>query len=311
MKAIGKKAFFFTMAAIVMAIVIMMSFSVYESGRLRDKNDVVLARVQTVNDFVKDVEIDLQKGIAISSARTLLGIQEYITEEGEHLSSAQTVFREGFLSGTINGTSVNLLTNATFPDWTEKIGGEAGKIDINATFAVLNVSVSHADAWTLNVSVIVEMNITDKRKTAEWSRQKQVSSKISILGFEDPEYIIGTEGRVTNTIRLTNATPFVIGGSVSNLMIHANGSFYVATNLSPSYLLRLEGSVNASPYGIESLVSVPELQANNVPTLDRSVVDFIYFGSQSTTNYRINNTPSWFKLDSQHLGTYGVSNLTT
>jgi hypothetical protein len=306
-----KNAFFFTMAAIVMAIVIMMSFSVYESGRLREKSDVVLARVQTVNDFVKDVEIDLQKGITITTARTLLGIQEYMTEEGMYLGSAPTVFEEGFLQGTIESTSVNLLTNATFPDWIEKIQEQAEKIDINATFAVLDMEVTHTDPWTLNVSVVVEMNVSDKRKTAQWSRQKQVSSKISVLGLEDPVYIVHTGGRVTNTIRQTNATPFVVGSSVSNLMAHTNGSFYFASNLSPSYLLRLEGSFNSSPFGMESLVNVPKLQANNVPIFDRSVVDVVYFGPQSTTNHRINGTPSWFKIDVEHLDTYGVAGLIT
>ena len=307
---IRKKAFFFTMAAIVMAIVIMMSFSVYESGRLRGKNNVVLLRVQTVNDFVKDIELDLQKGITIAATRTLLGIQEYTTGQGTYLSSAPLVFEEGFLQGTIEGIPVGLLANSTFPDWMGKIQEQAGKIDINATFTVLGVEISHSDPWTLNVSVMVEMNISDKRKTAQWSRQRQVSSLISVLGLEDPAYIVGTDGRVTNTIRITNATPFVSGGDVSNLMLHANGSFYIASNLSPSYLLRLEGSANASYAGMESLVNVPKLQANNVPTFDRSVVDVIYFGSQSTTDYRINNTPSWFKLDAEHLGTYGVANLT-
>ncbi len=306
----GKKAFFFTMVAIVMAIVIIMSFSVYESGRLREKNDVVLARVQTVNDFVKDVEIDLQKGITITTTRTLLGIQEFMTEQGAYLSSAPLVFEEGFLLGTIEGAPVNLLVNATFPDWMVKIQQQAGKIDISTTFTVLNMEVSHSDPWALNVSVLVEMNVTDNRKTAQWSRLKQVSSRISILGLEDPVYVVGTEGRVTNTIRITNATPFVAGNDVSNLMVHANGSFYMASNLSPSYLLRLEGSINASPAGIESLVNIPKLQANSVPVLDRSVVDVIYFGSQATTNYRINNTPSWFKLDFEHLDAYGVTNLT-
>jgi hypothetical protein len=308
--AMSKKGFFFTMAAIVMSMVIVLTFSVYEGSRLREKNDVVLARVQTVNDFVKDVELDLQKGIFITTTRTLLGIQEYVTEEGIYLSDAQQVFQEGFLQGTVEGIPVNLLVNATFSDWMDKIQQQASKIDINASFTILGMQVVHQDPWTVNVTVVVEMNITDKRKTALWNKQKDVSSKISIMGLEDPVYIVETEGRVTNIIRITNSTPFVIGGDVSNLLIHANASTYIATNLSPSYLLRLQGSSNSSPMGIESLVNVPEMQANNVPVLDRSVVDFIYFGSQITANYRINNTPSWFKLDQEHLDTYGVTNMT-
>ncbi len=298
------------MAAIVMALVIMMSFSVYEGGRLREKNSVVLLRVQTVNDFVKDVEFDLQKGVEIAATRTLLGIQEYVTEEGTYLDNAPLVFEEGFLLGTIEGNAVSLLENATFPIWVEKIREEAWKMDINATITVMDMEISHSSPWTVNVSVVVELNISDSKKTAQWSRIKEVNSQISVAGFEDPLYIVGSNGKITNIIHITNATPFVAGNNVSNLMLHANNSYYSASNLSPSFLLRLQGNMSASPEGIESLVYLPRLQANNIPLLDRSVVDAIYFGSQETTNYRINNTPSWFKIDTEHLDTYGVTNLT-
>jgi lipoprotein-anchoring transpeptidase ErfK/SrfK len=42
---------------------------------------------------------------------------------------------------------------------------------------------------------------------------------------------------------------------------------------------------------------------------DRSAVDYIYFGNQTTTNYRINGTPSWFKLDDKHLSVYEAEDL--
>ncbi|MBU3942271.1 MAG: hypothetical protein KKF74_05140, partial [Nanoarchaeota archaeon] len=65
-----------------------------------------------------------------------------------------------------------------------------------------------------------------------------------------------------------------------------------------------------SPYGIESLVNLEEFQAQEVPIRDRSVVDYIYFGDQTTTNYNIQDMPSWFKLDKEHLATYECEGLT-
>jgi len=298
------------MAAIVISLSLLISFSLYEGISLREKNEVVLARVQSVNDFVEDIERDLQKGITITSIRTLLGIQEYITSEGEYISDTSSIFLEGFLQGTIQGQSVGLLVNTTFFDWVEKIQQEAVRIHVNATLSVLNITLAQQDPWTVNVTVLVAMNISDETNTAYWTKEQKVSAPISIIGFEDPLYIVGAQGKVTNTIIPTNMSPLVSGSSVTNLLVHANNSYYLSSNFSPSYLLRLQGSFNASAFGIESVVNIPELQANGIPIQDKSAVDSVYFSLQSTTNYRINNTPSWFKIDSERLSLYGVSNLT-
>ena len=74
--------------------------------------------------------------------------------------------------------------------------------------------------------------------------------------------------------------------------------------------MRLQGIISNSSTGIESLVNIKKFQDQGITAQDRSAVDYIYFGTQSTTNYRINGTPVWFKLDSGHLETYGVQNMT-
>ena len=53
--AVNKKGIFFTFAAIALAIVIILSFNVYKTYEMKEKADVIGLRINTVNNFVKDV----------------------------------------------------------------------------------------------------------------------------------------------------------------------------------------------------------------------------------------------------------------
>jgi hypothetical protein len=307
---LSRKGFFFTMVAVALSIVLILSFKVYDTKGRNEKNEVIAARIFTLNDFIRDVESDMQKGLYIASKRTFLGMQEYITEQGAFLPSTADAFEEGMLHGTIEGIQVNFTLNATFTDWTRRIQAQAETVDIVTNITILSITLHHFDPWTINVTTLMELNASDGKGIASWSRVQEVSTKVSIIDLEDPLYVVSTSGKVTNTVRRTNSTPFVQGGDVTNLIIHTNESYYVASSYSPSYLMRLEGNLSPSSEGMESLVNVVELLSNGVPTSDRSVVDAVYFGTGSTTNFRINMTPSWFKLDEDRLGIYGVTNIT-
>ena len=139
---------------------------------------------------------------------------------------------------------------------------------------------------------------------ATWKINTAITTRVSIDNFEDPLYVIKSFGRVTNAIVKSPITDFVNGNDVTNLRIHLNNSYYIASNLSPNYLMRLRGDLGNSSTGIESLVNLDEFIEQGLSINDRSAVDYIYFGTQSTTNYRINKTPSWFKLDEDHLEIY-------
>jgi len=159
------------------------------------------------------------------------------------------------------------------------------------------------------VSTNVDMDIIDKKGTSSWNINQDIEANINIIGFEDPLYVVNSYGKLTNKIRVTPFEQFVIGGDIDNLLTHLNESYYITTNISPNYLMRLEGNLGNSSYGIESLVNLQEFLDQGLSIQSRSVVDYIYFGNQSTTNYNINDTPSWFRLDEQHLSIYDVEDM--
>src|SRR3989338_8995516 len=306
----NKKSIFYTIAAIALTAVIFVTYSAYTSYRLAERMDTIGTRIETVNFFIKDVEKDLSKGIYISAFRKMMRLKKFITTNGSFIADVDGKFKESFLNGTINNQPMSLMAGSTFNDWANKISAEADKIDIKSNFTVNEVRLNQSDPWEIEVMVGITFDIRDERNTSYWIRDRNLTTKISVIGFEDPLYVINSNGRVTNAISKSNITAFVVNGNVENLLLHMNDSLYIAHDDAPSFLMRLEGDLGNSTYGIESLVDLEEFQQQGLAIKDRSIVDYIYFGTKSTTNYRINNTPEWFKIDHDHLPIYEVTNLT-
>ena len=305
-----KRAIFYTTAAIALTTVIFITYSAYSSYRLSERMDVIQIRIETVNFFIKDVEKDLDKGAFIAGFRSLLGFNQFIATNGTFLDDTNERFKESFLNGTVNNQPLSLMKDSTFTDWADKISAEADKIDIKFNFTINDIKLNQSDPWHVDIGINISMDIRDKRNTSYWARNRYLTTRIDITGFEDPLYVINSGGRVTNTIINANITDFVVNGDVANLLNHMNNSYYIVHNDSPSFLMRLEGDLGNSTFGIESLVNLDEFQQQGLTIKDRSIVDYIYFGKNSTLNYRINNTPEWFKIDQGHLEFYQVSNIT-
>ncbi|MEK6943279.1 MAG: hypothetical protein AABX00_04415 [Nanoarchaeota archaeon] len=306
----GKKSIFYTSAAIALTVVIFVIYSSYSALKLNDKMDAVQSRIETVNFFIKDVEKDINNGAYIAGFRTFLSFNQLIASNGTYIIDLNKTFEESFLNGTVNGLSQTLMDDSTFADWSNKISEQADKIDINFNFTINKIGLEQQDPWSVNINLNLSLYIQDKKGVSSWNREKMISSKISIAGFEDPLYLVGSTGRVSNAIVPTSVTTFVSNGDMANLLYHMNGSYYIAHNDSPSFLMRLGGEFGNSTYGIESLVNIEKFQQQGLAVYDRSIVDSVYFGTQTTTNHRINSTPEWFKIDDAHLEVYQVANWT-
>ena len=308
--AVNKKGIFFTFAAIALAIVIILSFNVYKTYEMKEKADVIGLRINTVNNFVKDVEQDLEKGLYIASFRAFASMSEYIANNGAFITDIEDSFNELVLEGTLNNYELSLMKDSTFTEWVNKIEIQADKIGITVNFTITDVSINQTDAWSVSTVADIDITVKDKKNASSWKRNKIVATRVSIENFEDPLYIINSRGRVTNAIVKSPITDFVDEGDISNLLMHLNNSYYIESNTSPNFLMRLQGDLSNSDTGIESLVNLREFRDQGVGIKDRSAVDYIYFGAQSTINYRINGTQEWFKLDSGHLEVYEVKNMT-
>ena len=65
----GRKGIFFTFAAIAMSLVIIFSFNAYTNYGLKDKMESIEARIDTMNNFIKGMEKDMDNAIFIVGFR--------------------------------------------------------------------------------------------------------------------------------------------------------------------------------------------------------------------------------------------------
>ena len=307
----NKKAVFYTATAIILVIILLLAFNVLEAKKDVNRNDVTLARVKTMDNFVKNMDNDLKRAINIACIRATLSLEERIAKQGTYLTNAETAYAEAMMNGTINGTALELMQDSTFPLWVSKIQAEAAKTGIQANFQVHSIQVYQDDPWHVKGKINITINVTDSRNTSSWIEQKEIIASTSIIGLEDPLYALNTYGRVPNVINMTSYEgDYVSGSNVGNLLIHLNNSYYAANTDAPSFLMRFQNNLSTSPFGIESMINLDKLQKQGLSIQSKTAIDYLYWGSASTTNYRVNGTPSWYYIDSGHTAKYQVTGLT-
>lgn len=299
---------FFTLLAIVLISLFLLTFSFYSKI---DERRSVEKRIKTMDSFVFSLEEDIKRQIYISTFRALLSLEQYMTETGNYLDFVHVRLREALLNGTVYGQNVSLMEGYTLTDWNGRIKDLADTVNVEVDYHIGDVTFEQHGPWTFDVKAGIVLFVRDKGGLAEWNRSEIIFVPFSIEGFEDPMYLIETNGRVVRKIQKTPYDPLVDKTDVSNLTAHINGSYYIASPFAPSFLERFEGikTPDTEGNGIESLVNVEELVEKGIQPKAKTVVDYIYFSGDNPRAYQIQGMPSWFRIDEEHLDLYGVGNL--
>lgn len=300
--ALNKRGVFFTFVAFIFLGLLVMALSVGNNFSLRQKSLVVESRVGSMDNFVDDLEVDIQRAAYISGFRSFIGLEDYIVSEGRYVSDLDSSFEELFLHGSLYGENLTVLEDNSFLDWVDKISAKASEIGIASVFSINNVSVSHDDPWSVRIDIDLYLNVSDDQSISRWDKHEVITSHVDIEGLEDPFYVLGTNGLVSHRFLVSNTTDFVDGSDISVLLNHSYGGFYVSFAGAPSYLMRLQGNFSSSPFGVESLVDKSLLSLYGVPLEDKSIVDYFYFGPENPFSWHVSGAPSWFKLDNRSDG---------
>jgi hypothetical protein len=304
----GKKAMFFTLIALVLISLFLLSFTLYSA--VNEKKSIT-KRIETMESFLFSLEKDMSRQNYISGYRAILSLEEEITSSGKFLNDSKAAIGEALINGTVNEQAAPLMEGYRLQDWDSRVAGLAALMSLKVNYTILNAAISQDSPWEVKIEMNISLFLQDQGNLASWNRTEIISSYVGIEGFEDPLYLISTNGKVTNRINKTVYMPFVSGNDVSNLLLHNSEMLYIASDDSPSFLDRLEGKTPANSFGIESLVYLPKLSSQGEPVKDKSVVDHVYFSSANPASHHIQGMPSWFKLDDSHLSAYGVSGLTS
>jgi len=315
---LGKKGIFFTLIAVSLLGIVLFSYTVTYSYSLQEKSSIIETRVDTMNRYLTSVDSDMKNAIYISGYRAIVGLTDYVTSNGTYVLSSDSSLMELFMDGTVDGYASPLMANNTFPDWVLKMEGKGTQIGVNLTLNITSVSVSQESPWTVRFTVESDINLTDQKSTASWTKHKTLYSDISILGFEDPWYALHTNGMIVKRINMSlYDRNFSTGNDTTNLRMHLANTYYIAFNASPSFLMRFENNHNASAYGIESLVNKSEIMNYCAPTT--SSVDTLCWRMNFSPTVHVlgmNDTDLGFRMDNETNGNitrlerYGVVNIT-
>lgn len=309
MARMNKRGIFFTALVLVIITLFFITYTIYNDiGEEKSTRQ----RVETLNSFLFSTEQDMSRQLYIAGFRSIFLIEDRIIKSGSYVTPLDTHFQNAFFNGTMFSEPQTLLVGATFSDMQTTINEKADKISAYVTLSNPVLSVSQEDPWNVKLTLTTQLYMSDASNSdqASWNKTQVTVAYVPVTHFEDPLYLINTNGLITNKITKTPFTTFVSGSNVANLTTHVENSYYTASTLAPSFLNRLQGINTASPVGIESLVNLEEVSLKGVTILDKSIVDYIYFSSQNPTASPIQGMPSWFKIDQPHLAVYGVQNLT-
>jgi len=306
-RKMNKKGVFFTLLAIALLVLFLVTYSF--ASVIKDRKPIN-RRIETMNSFVHSVEADLPRLLYISGFRTIFLVEKEILESGDYVSDLDSTVEELFYNGSLGGVSEELMIGANFSGIQDFVNSKAEKINADVVLDNPVLEVTQDDPWNVRFSLTVDLLVVDEAGLVSWNRTQTINAYVPVENFEDPIYIVETSNLVTNKINKTSYFPFVNGSDVSNLSSHLSNSSYVESSLAPSFLQRLEGNFSASEYGIESLVYLPLLSSQGIPVEDKCIVDYIYFSDNNPSQlYRTDGMQSWFKLDDAHRSVYGVTNI--
>lgn len=296
-----KKGIFFTILVILIFSLFLASFTFYSGIKERK---AAQKRIESMNGFLNSVEEDLPRKLFVSGFRSIFLIETKITETGQYSSNLDGNLQEIFFNGTLNQQPQDLMIGATFPELEQDIMDSARKINVNISLNNPSLSISQQDPWNVAFALTVNIVMEDRGGLASWNKTKTLVGLIPVENFEDPVYIVNTNGLVVNKIIKEPFPYFVNGSDISNLLNHSENSYYAESPDAPSFLDRLQGVITESPNGIESLVNLQELSQRGINVQDKSVVDHIYFSAGNPGACHVPGMPSWFKLDDEHLSLY-------
>ncbi|PIN70518.1 hypothetical protein COV93_01215, partial [Candidatus Woesearchaeota archaeon CG11_big_fil_rev_8_21_14_0_20_43_8] len=316
----SKKGIFYTIISISLMGLIIYAFSIGFTPKMQQKSYAASSVVNAMDNFYEDITKDMERAAHICAFRAILSLEQYIFESGKYVGeetpAIEESFEELFMNGTLDGTPYFLMENNTFQNWTQKMISQANDLYIVMNYSIIDFQLYQDDPWSIKTNINLSIDLKDRLGVARFDRKIFVTGVVDIDDFDDPFYTIKTsQDYIVKFRRTPYRAQFVLNGTnATNLELHANGSYYVASPSAPSFLQRFENDLTASDNGIESLIN-PKVQpylvvgrcGYSTPKTNfynRSIVDYIYCTSQnnlSYKNYTVTGLPSWLIIDNRSI----------
>jgi hypothetical protein len=312
-KQLGKKGMFLTFIAISLIAALIVIFTPSDINLSGDVQ-AIKTRVSNVNEYVSDLEsVYLENALKATGRRTIIALIKYMEAKTMFLTSFDDAFSEVLLDGTIGGILIDdiidpdIMTDNTYNDLINEIKTTAEQtFNVDTVYDISDIRVYQTRPWFIEVEADIIFSVTSE--TASWTRDVIIKTEISVENFDDPYYLVNTEGSYINKITKSD-TKFDEWDVDKVIDFIGNGDYtHFEDSQAPSFLMRFYNDISASSCcGIESLVN-----PNNDAILSKfaSYVDYLYWKTPSDCDnqnlYKVNGLNSEIKLDFGSIGRYNL-----
>ncbi len=303
----NNKSQIFTLIAIALLVLFFVSYEVYSISQDRY---AIKTRISTMDSFLFSLETNLEREVYVSGYRAIFLAEDKISKTGTYIPDINSFMQEAFFNGTASGNSSEILDGTTYSDILQSVNEKADKINVNININNPEISIFQENPWNVALIFSFDLEMNDNSNLASWKKHEDIKSLIEIDGFEDPVYLINTNGKVAYKFNRTIYDGnYVQAGNPENLNQHVLNKYYAENPDAPSFLKRLEGDLSADANGIESLADLSEFTKQGLEIQQKSIVYHIYFSQNNPSSRNIQGLPSWFRLDDAHLVKYNATGL--
>ncbi len=297
----NKRGIFFTFIAIMLVGFIIVAFSSQTFVTLKDKVPITKSRVQTADDYLKNLKFAyLERSLIHSSIAALKTTALYVNSTGNYLNNRQElndIFEEVLLNGTIGGVESDALIGRT------GAGLKDTPImrDNNLTYRLRQIENASTDILFINttffndyndfniilfqdndtgpfaVGVNATFHVMVASDVAYWNTSFNLTLHFNIEELDDPMYMIGE-----NTLFGEDLTNKINESNIETWNTSATAEFvdtqaYRYDEEGPSYLERFYDDTTGSVCcGITSLVNPVPFEHGNSEEM-QSYVDYCFF----------------------------------
>ena len=321
----NKKGIFFTFIAVVLMGLFIVVYTPPADITLQKDTQSVRARISTLNNLVNDMEYSYFVAVLRATAhKSLSSLILYMNSTGTYLQNFDSAFAEVMVNGTLNGVQIDSITqkkimeNSTLSNWSSRIiDASRDTFNANASIKIIDVSARQTRPWSIDLALTIDLEV--RSNVAMWSMSNvTVFASLPVEGFDDPHYLVNTNGLYSNNIKASGLQ--FNKWNISHVREHVRNGTYVhwQGSQAPSFLMRFTNNMaNSSCCGIESLVN-----PNKISSPDRieSYADYAFwnhtYSSQCPLLYNITNPSTgggiwdefrYFKLDIYSMVRYNVT----
>lgn len=312
-RVLKKKGIFFTFIAVTLIAAILIIFKPGQEILINKDASSTKTRITKINDYIIDLkESYFESVLRISSHKAILAMISYMESNDQFFASVQDIFPELVLEGKINGIPQIIMDENTIKDFLDgMVIASKNVLNVNSEFSVNSVKIYEIKPWYVQLEMDISFNVSSE--SSIWNVENFiVSTELSILRFEDPYYLLNTNGAYRNIITKTNTS--FNEWNVQKVKDHIRNGTYVhfTDKKSPSFLMRFENNIVGSDCcGIESIVNPNRLSVSNQM---ESYTDYLFFEhtfqGQCSELYKNPDLESEFpnvKFDFEHLSQYKIT----